>query len=546
MIKILLVGANDRATISVAKQLKQYGFVIDVADWQEFYVKHSRHFNSYHKLYDIELNAERFINELISLIKVEHYEFVIPINDAAIEVLILIKNTVKEFTKIIGLPSDECYIFSHNKYELIKKCNELNIPTPDTIYIDKIDDLALTKGRIKYPVIIKPIYSKLIKNNRLYSFVVKQAKSETQLYDYVNELIENVPLMIQEYIDGTGGGFNFLSKDGILISYYEHRRINEPLGGGQSSYRKTIPGKFSLLKEYSEKLINAVKWDGIGMIEYKINSHDQYIMEINGRFWGSIELGIFGGIDIPSNLIELKYFNKEIFYTDVKEVFVRNFKMDFRFQLIKSIKEKSLKSFFKWLLSLKNIFRKNEIVEDSFCRDFFMETMFYISLLKKILFYLHTLISFHIKIKHRKPEISQYHNIAFLCVGNICRSPFAELYAKKKYGNIYNFTSYGLINQNNRKSPEFAIMVANDNGIDLKDHKSKYLTPEIIKNIDIIFIMDFKVYYEFMKKYPQYIKKIYLLNNKKVINDPYNKSYEYFSEIYNEIMDSIGNVFNGI
>ncbi len=48
-------------------------------------------------------------------------------------------------------------------------------------------------------------------------------------------------------------------------------------------------------------LMAALRWTGVAMVEFK---HDpatgrSWLMEINGRFWGSIQLAIAAGVDFP-------------------------------------------------------------------------------------------------------------------------------------------------------------------------------------------------------------------------------------------------------
>src|SRR5690606_23728063 len=46
-------------------------------------------------------------------------------------------------------------------------------------------------------------------------------------------------------------------------------------------------------------------WKGVAMIEYKVDEKTRkpYLMEINGRFWGSLQLAIDAGIDFPALLL---------------------------------------------------------------------------------------------------------------------------------------------------------------------------------------------------------------------------------------------------
>ena len=41
------------------------------------------------------------------------------------------------------------------------------------------------------------------------------------------------------------------------------------------------------------------------MVEFKVNATDAYLMEINTRFWGSLQLAIDAGVDFPWLLYQM-------------------------------------------------------------------------------------------------------------------------------------------------------------------------------------------------------------------------------------------------
>ena len=55
------------------------------------------------------------------------------------------------------------------------------------------------------------------------------------------------------------------------------------------------------MKEVSENLLKEVNWHGVGMVEFKIEKDTgiPYFIEVNGRFWGSLQLAIDSGVDFP-------------------------------------------------------------------------------------------------------------------------------------------------------------------------------------------------------------------------------------------------------
>jgi hypothetical protein len=56
-----------------------------------------------------------------------------------------------------------------------------------------------------------------------------------------------------------------------------------------------------LMKQHATALVKKLAWTGPVMVEWKIDSRDGTLrlMEINGRFWGSLPLAVRAGVDFP-------------------------------------------------------------------------------------------------------------------------------------------------------------------------------------------------------------------------------------------------------
>jgi hypothetical protein len=114
------------------------------------------------------------------------------------------------------------------------------------------------------------------------------------------------PLLIQQRIVGPGVGIFVLRWNGEVRAVFSHRRIREkPPAGGVSAYRESIEADPSLLAR-SIALLERFDWEGVAMVEYKVDeaTGTPYLMEINGRFWGSLQLAIDAGVDFPRLLVE--------------------------------------------------------------------------------------------------------------------------------------------------------------------------------------------------------------------------------------------------
>lgn len=108
------------------------------------------------------------------------------------------------------------------------------------------------------------------------------------------------PMLLQEYCAGGGVGIETLLHDGECLAAFQHRRIKEfPYTGG-ISVTATAESVDQALLDSSLALLRALGWEGVAMVEYKMNREGRAIfMEVNGRYWGTVSLPIAAGIDFP-------------------------------------------------------------------------------------------------------------------------------------------------------------------------------------------------------------------------------------------------------
>jgi predicted ATP-grasp superfamily ATP-dependent carboligase len=112
--------------------------------------------------------------------------------------------------------------------------------------------------------------------------------------------------MIQECVTGHGQGIFALYNNGVPLAFFAHRRLREkPPGGGVSVLSESVSVD-PVLCSYARSLLNKAGWHGIAMVEFKVATDGTpYLMEINTRFWGSLQLAIDAGVDFPFMLYQL-------------------------------------------------------------------------------------------------------------------------------------------------------------------------------------------------------------------------------------------------
>jgi protein-tyrosine-phosphatase len=84
-------------------------------------------------------------------------------------------------------------------------------------------------------------------------------------------------------------------------------------------------------------------------------------------------------------------------------------------------------------------------------------------------------------------------NLLFVCSGNTCRSPMAEALARKiarRRGIAdVNISSAGTNAWDNVPATDEALLVGMERELDLTGHRARKLTPEIVSEADLIFVM---------------------------------------------------------
>lgn len=84
-------------------------------------------------------------------------------------------------------------------------------------------------------------------------------------------------------------------------------------------------------------------------------------------------------------------------------------------------------------------------------------------------------------------------NILFVCSGNTCRSPLAEALARKIAGRRgipdVTISSAGTSAWDNVPATDEALLVGMERQLDLTGHRARMLTPAIVSEADLIFVM---------------------------------------------------------
>jgi predicted ATP-grasp superfamily ATP-dependent carboligase len=210
----------------------------------------------------------------------------------------------------IPFPELELFLAISDKRLLLEVAAEEGIATPQQWIISRPEAVREIMGRpFPFPLVIKPSRSvggSAGTTGTLINLPVAHAADSDELLARMATLPEAAyPVLLQQRVIGPGIGVFLLLWDGELLASFAHRRLREkPPAGGVSVYSESVPLDPGLL-ERSRALLERFDWNGPAMIEYKVDAATQtpYLMEVNGRFWGSLQLAIDAGVDFPALLL---------------------------------------------------------------------------------------------------------------------------------------------------------------------------------------------------------------------------------------------------
>lgn len=184
---------------------------------------------------------------------------------------------------------------------------ELGVDVPKTRTLNSAAEFETISNELRFPIVMKPARSRVETEQEWLYTAVSYAHTLDDLRAQLEAADPRIfPILLQEKIVGPGLGVSTYTHHGRTLAAFAHRRLREkPPSGGVSVLRESVPLD-PLAFEFADKLLSALDWHGAAMVEFKIDQRDQRpkLMEINGRFWGSLQLAIDAGVDFPRILID--------------------------------------------------------------------------------------------------------------------------------------------------------------------------------------------------------------------------------------------------
>jgi protein-tyrosine-phosphatase len=153
-------------------------------------------------------------------------------------------------------------------------------------------------------------------------------------------------------------------------------------------------------------------------------------------------------------------------------------------------------------------------------------------------------------LKKRLPMSQHPSNILFVCLGNICRSPFAQGLFKKladqKEHKGVHAESAGLIALPGNSATFLAQKVATEYGVDLTEHQAKLVSENLVTGSDLILVMENSHKEALLTDFPMAADKVFLIRHfarfgsrNRGVADPYGFNYDAYRFCFLDIEDAV-------
>lgn len=247
-----------------------------------------------------------FINWVHHTVTKYHIDFLLPVTEVTSRTLAEHREQLPKCK--LPFADISTLLALSDKSRLTKLAESLDVPVPFSQYCSSPDDVNW-QG-LSFPCVLKPALSKVLVNNQWLETQVHIAQSQAEMQMLLDEkeYFQAHPFMVQQYIEGHGAGVFCYYQHGQAKAFFAHQRLREKPPSGGVSVLSASASINPYMKAHAQALLDAVNWHGVAMVEFRVAADGTpYLMEINTRLWGSLQLAIDAGVNFPELLFDGEY-----------------------------------------------------------------------------------------------------------------------------------------------------------------------------------------------------------------------------------------------
>jgi predicted ATP-grasp superfamily ATP-dependent carboligase len=303
----LILDGNLKSALAVVRSLGERGVSIAVgAERETCMALHSRYATSIF-VYPAPLEGQHAFVDAVKneAIRLGGKPVVYAFSDATVLALYSHRADLCEYMTLI-FPEETSVEIAFDKSATYSLARVSGVPTITTYVPEREEEVHHLAPTLSYPVVMKTRRSVTWKDGKGVFGTATFIHSEAELILRFGEIQERVgeSPIVQNLVFGEEYGVEMIAHKGKSFGVVTHHRIRSLSPTGGAGVLKEILDEGDLrnsLETYAKTLVSKLKWSGPIMVEFKVDSDSRvpYLMEINGRFWGSLPLSVASQVDIP-------------------------------------------------------------------------------------------------------------------------------------------------------------------------------------------------------------------------------------------------------
>lgn len=310
--RALVLDANGQAGLAIVRSLGRRGVSVTAGSSVRRSIGGVSRYSDATYVYPAPTaSAERFVAHLVEFLETVDHFVVIPVQDGTSTLLSRHKAEIERTGTVVAVEDWSTYERAFDKGTLFELAESLSAPCPETVAPRSVAELVELAPQLAYPALVKP-RSKTVWDaaGRCHRTLIDDdyyAESPAELIDAYRRLLARYPVLeaqdhlplVQERIDGRTTTTVVVAEGGEVLAHFQEERLRtHPDSGGNSTLLRALTEPRMLA--YAREIIAALEWTGPAMVEFmRTPDGEFYLIEVNGRYWGSVPFAIASGVDIP-------------------------------------------------------------------------------------------------------------------------------------------------------------------------------------------------------------------------------------------------------
>lgn len=504
--KVLVMGDDTRSFLATVRSLGRRGIEVHVVPYNHAAPSlRSRYVTAVHAIPYYLGDGSNWLAAMRDLIQARRFDLIIPCEERSLLPLFRHRDAFEPACRL-AIPDQRGLDAFFDKHATRELALTTGVKVAHGRLLATNDNAQSLVEEFDLPLMLK--YRKSYSWSNLYvrkAASVIHTRQELECWLKSNQH-EPDEVFAESFFPGRGGGVSVLCDRGRIVQSFEHQRAHEI--SGSSYYRRSVALDPTRLAAVAA-MIKRVGYTGLAMFEYKQNtqSGDWCLLEVNARPWGSLPLPVALGVDFP-------YFLYRLMVDGVAEpqvaylpgIYGRNFFPDLwqlRLALAAQARHplRAFRHLGAWFCEFGRILTGRE-KQDLWVRDDLRPARVELCQFVRDRLQSLRLVCWINSIAGVRTDLRRVNALAqsaqekstliFLCQGNICRSPYAEMRLRQLLPSSARFDidSAGLLPRNPRPSPGVALAAARACGIDLAPHQSRHAWRDTLEKAALIVIFD--------------------------------------------------------